>query len=116
MPTLSPRYKVFKAEVKRLANALLPDWEVFTAQKDLTKNGWDGCVNFDVETHTATVILNTKLDKDWPLDYIKRIATHEILHVVLADLTHVAETTINIKLIGKLEHMIINRLTGFICD
>ena len=62
----------------------------------------------------AVITLNSKLDSKHPLDYVRRIAIHEVLHVVMADFCDLAEPHNNSKLVDTVEHKIINRLTNLL--
>jgi hypothetical protein len=73
----------------------LQSWEIWFAWSDLSKDGYNAMINWSVDSSTATVTFSTKwtrlvyLGRDTN-ETIRRVARHEIFHLMIARLNDVA--------------------------
>jgi len=68
-------------------------------------------VHYDYATRKASLVLSTSFGK-WPIteERIQDSALHEVLHLLLADLSGFAEAAAAERRVTEAEHIIINRI------
>lgn len=107
--TTPEEFERFRAEVKRVADALqLGDWLIYVEHVAIAEpvNGRMLC---DHEARTATIILNRNKG-DSTLDVL-RVARHEVYELLLAPLTRLARSrTLTVGEIEETTHAIVRRL------
>lgn len=104
------QFKVFESTVHSVMDKMLPDWDYGVEFKKCPNENWDACCNYNCKTHTATITMDIHLNNKHPVSYVKKIAVHEAMHVVLAELCELAEFHGRSETIDRIEHAVINRL------
>lgn len=109
MATLK-QFKVFKDEVNRLRRILLPDWDIAINFDKCLNKSWDAMASYNTLSHFAVIVLDKGVEPDRDDDYIKKLARHEVFHVVLSSICELAELHHKDRIVGQIEHETIHRL------
>ena len=84
------------------------EWVVYYSETPVLSNRYAE-TTYWIDSKVATITLNTALDH--PEDRLKRMAFHEVCHLVLADIIAMAKSRkFDDELLQTEEHRLINRL------
>ena len=91
MKTTKKHFEIFKKECEKWINKLkLDDWEFNYHHENPSMEGADACVETNTIFRRVDIYLSIdQFDEEtFNTDYIKHVAKHEILHVLLKNLNY----------------------------
>lgn len=104
--------KVFKEWQARLG---LQEWTISFKKEEM--DDAEACIDSDPESRTVLVTVNSKLFHVKDDSDIEETALHEVLHLLLADLSHAAvDRYTDRETLVRVEEALVNRLTKLCQD